>query len=54
MKVWKKHFEEVLNSELSSDTGASEKATSAEKISDHSWSLDEDFTREAGTKRPKD
>ena len=46
VKVWKKHFEEVLNGELSPDTGVSEEATSAEKISAHSGSLDKDFTRE--------
>ena len=46
VKLWKKHFEEVLNGELSPDpAGVGEEATSADKIGDHSGSQDEDFTR---------
>ena len=42
--MWKQHVEEVLNGEQS--PGVCEEAKSAERISDHSGSLDEEFTRE--------
>ena len=44
LKVWKKHFEEVLNG--GQPPGVCEETESAERISDHSGSLDQKFTRE--------